>query len=68
MCILRAFLTFESKGHLIIPPETRRLVKSFVFQEHAGNGAHGVWMNGLYLAFHFSITTWECGQKRIPAM
>jgi hypothetical protein len=35
-----------------IPANDRGLLKSFLHQEKFGNPSHGIWMNGLYMAYH----------------
>jgi hypothetical protein len=57
-------LILESKATLILPNTSAELLKRMLLQENANNGAHGIWMNGLYVAFHCSVATHAEGQRR----
>lgn len=59
---LRQILVKESDWNLTTPLSLMELLKSFLLQERCGNGKHGIWMNGLYLAFHCSVIQWKDGQ------
>lgn len=62
LATLEEFLVSESKWRLVISPSTVSLLKSFLLQERCGNAKHGIWMNGLYVAFHCSLSTWQHGR------
>ena len=64
---LREFLIMESEWYLVMPPSSMALLKSLLLEEKAGNTKHGIWMNGLYMAFHCSLKSWKEGKAyKIP--
>lgn len=64
---LRQILVKESDWWLTTSLGCTNLLKSFLLQERAGNGKHGIWMNGLYVAFHCSVANWKDGKAhKIP--
>ncbi len=64
---LRELLYIESEKFLKLPGSSAALLKSLLLQEKHGNSKHGIWMNGLYMSFHCSITSWREGRAwKIP--
>jgi hypothetical protein len=64
---LRGFLISESSWFLLMPPTTMRLLKSFLMAERRNKPKHGIWMNGLYAAFHCPLAAWKEGKAyKIP--
>jgi len=64
---LRGFLIAESKWFLLMPASAMRLLKSFLMAERRNNPKHGIWMNGLYAAFHCPLVAWKEGKAyKIP--
>jgi hypothetical protein len=60
---LRLILARETEWNLAVPPSTMKLLASFIEQEWRGNTEHGIWMNGLYAAFHLGATSWFEGKE-----
>ena len=61
---LEELLIVESEAKLILPASSAILLKSMLLQEHAKNGAHGIWMNGLYVSFHCTCASYEEAVRR----
>jgi len=59
---LREFLYKESEKALIVPKDTVALFKSCIVQQQKGNDRHGIWMNGLYVSFHCSLSSYKQGK------
>jgi hypothetical protein len=60
---LHELLVRETKWFLVMRGADRRLLKSLIVQEKKGNDRHGIWMNGLYVAFHCGIDAYDYGAK-----
>lgn len=64
---LREFLIEETQWKLIMPKSSIVLLKSLLIQERKNNPKHGIWMNGLYVAFYCSLKSWREGKAyQIP--
>lgn len=64
---LEELLIIETESNLILPYSAASLLKSMLMQEKARNPRHGIWMNGLYVAFHCGRVAWREGQAyKVP--
>ena len=65
--MLRGILISESKWFLLMPPSAMELLERFLMAERRKNFRHGIWMNGLYAAFHCPLVAWKEGKAyKIP--
>jgi len=61
--IVNVMAGFLQKDHgIVLPIKTRRIIAKSLYQERFDNPDHGIWMNGLYLAFHLSVKGCELKQ------
>ena len=57
---LSAFLTKEQPGGVNLPTQTKKLLYQLLKEEKIGDSDHGIWKNGLYVAYHSAIATLRC--------
>ncbi len=56
---LDEMLYIDTKKKVQMPSKTSELLKRLMLQQHQGNDDHGIWINGLYMAYHCSIATYK---------
>jgi len=56
---LDEMLYIDTNKCVQMPDKTSELLKRLMLQQHQGNDDHGIWINGLYMAYHCSIATYK---------
>lgn len=54
---LAGMLAYDSREKVILPSQTRLLLVQMLIAEKLDENDQGIWQNGLYAAFHCSVST-----------
>lgn len=60
--VLGGLLQADSKGDVVLPSRTYKLLVQMLHEEKFGVCNHGIWQNGLYAAFHSAVAVMRCYQ------